>query len=102
MEYYALTGLTTGQLHKLGLLVMQEIGSLVKVERTGGRTARLGGHGRHADAPQCNPGCRSSAFPLQPADGQRRWDLLRPVIGKVLAPLSPIPSRCSAARELPW
>ena len=30
MEYYALTGLTTGQLHKLSLLVMQEIGSLVK------------------------------------------------------------------------
>ena len=30
MEYYALTGLTTGQLHKLGLLVMHEIGSLVK------------------------------------------------------------------------
>ena len=29
MEYYALTGLTTGQLHKLSLLVMQEIGSLV-------------------------------------------------------------------------
>ena len=32
MEYYALTGLTTGQLHKLGLLVMQEIGSLVKAD----------------------------------------------------------------------
>ena len=30
MEYYALTGLTTGQLHKLSLLVMQGIGSLVK------------------------------------------------------------------------
>src|SRR6266704_5067609 len=30
LEYYALTGLTTGQLHKLTLLVMQEIGSLVK------------------------------------------------------------------------
>ena len=30
LEYYALTGLTTGQLHKLSLLVMQEIGSLVK------------------------------------------------------------------------
>ena len=33
MEYYALTGLTTGQLHKLGLLVMQEIGSLVKAAK---------------------------------------------------------------------
>ena len=32
MEYYALTGLTTGQLHKLSLLVMQEIGSLVKAQ----------------------------------------------------------------------
>ena len=32
MEYYALTGLTTGQLHKLSLLVMQEIGSLVKAD----------------------------------------------------------------------
>jgi hypothetical protein len=30
LEYYALTGLTTGQLHMLTLLVMQEIGSLVK------------------------------------------------------------------------
>ena len=30
MEYYALTGLGTGQLHMLSLLVMQEIGSLVK------------------------------------------------------------------------
>jgi hypothetical protein len=30
LEYYALTGLTTGQLHKLSLLVMQEIGSLVQ------------------------------------------------------------------------
>ena len=93
MEYYALTGLTTGQLHKLGLLVMQEIGSLVKAgeKAARGRTARLGGHGRHADAPQCNPGCRSSAFPLQPADGQPTGDLLRPVIGKVLAPYVPDP-----------
>ena len=32
MEYYALTGLTTGQLHKLSLLIMQEIGSLVKAQ----------------------------------------------------------------------
>ena len=30
LEYYALTELTTEQLHKLSLLVMQEIGSLVK------------------------------------------------------------------------
>ena len=30
MDYYALTGLRVGQLHKLALLVIQEIGSLVK------------------------------------------------------------------------
>ena len=88
LEYYALTGLTTGQLHKLSLLVMQEIGSLVKAgaKAAGGRTARLRGHGRHADAPQWHPGSRSCAFPLQPADRQPALDLLRPVIGRVLAP----------------
>ena len=95
MEYYALTGLTTGQLHKLGLLVMQEIGSLVKA---GGRklpavsVARLGGHGRHADWPQRNPGLppRRISVAASPTVSPR-WDLLRPVIGKVLAPYVPDP-----------
>ena len=32
----------------------------------------------------------------------RRWDLLRPVIGKVLTPYVPAPVQYSAATELPW
>ena len=50
MEYYALTGLTTGQLHKLGLLVMQEIGSLV---RAGAKSRRRSGCSTRWSWSQC-------------------------------------------------
>ena len=94
MEHYALTGLTTGQLHKLGLLVMQEIGSLVKASTKKPPAVGL------LDSVvmvvmlmrrNATQACRGSAFPLQQPTVSRRWDLLRPVIGKVLAPYVPDP-----------
>ena len=52
------------QLHKLSLLVMQEIArwSRPREKAAGGRTARLRGHGRHADAPQCTQAAAAAHF----------------------------------------
>ena len=95
MEYYALTGLTTGQLHKLSLLVMQEIGSLVKA---GAKKPPVVGlldsvvmvvMLMRRNATQA---AAAAHFHCSQPTVSRRWDLLRPVIGKVLAPyiLNPV------------
>ena len=88
LEYYALTGLTTGQLHKLSLLVMQEIGSLVKA---GAKKPPVAGlldsvvmvvmlmRRNGTQGPQLR-------IPLQPADRQPALGPAAPVIGRVLAP----------------
>ena len=89
MEHYALTGLTTGQLHKLGLLVMQEIGSLVKAGAKKPPAVGL------LDSVvmvvmlmrrNATQAAAAAHFHCSQPTVSRRWDLLRPVIGKVLAP----------------
>ena len=99
LETTCSTGLTTGQLHKLGLLVMQEIGSLVKAGEAAAvglldsvvmvvmlmrRNATQAAAAAHFHCSQPTVSRRAAA----PGDQ------------KVV--MSPMPSRCSAARELPW
>jgi hypothetical protein len=94
LEYYALTGLTTGQLHKLGLLVMQEIGSLVKADAKKPPVIGL------LDSVvmvvmlmrrNATQAAAAAHFRCSQPTVSRRWDLLRPVIGKVLARCVPDP-----------
>ena len=94
MEYYALTGLTTGQLHKLGLLVSQEIGSLVKAGAKKPPAVGL------LDSVvmvvmlmrrNATQAAAAAHFHCSQPTVSRRWDLLRPVIGKVLAHYVPDP-----------
>jgi len=94
LEYYALTGLTTGQLHKLSLLVMQEIGSLVKAGAKKPPAVGL------LDSVvmvvmlmrrNATQAAAAAHFHCSQPTVSRRWDLLRPVIGKVLAPYVPGP-----------
>ena len=86
LEYYDLTGLTTGQLHKLSLLVMQEIGSLVKAGAKKPPAAGL------LDSVvmvvmlmrrNATQAAAAAHFRCSQPTVSRRWDLLRPVIGKV-------------------
>ena len=87
LEYYALTGLTTGQLHKLSLLVMQEIGSLVKAARKPPAAGLLDSVVMVVTLMRRNgPGSRSCAFPLQPADRQPALGPAAPGLGRALAP----------------
>ena len=94
LEYYDLTGLTTGQLHKLSLLVMQEIGSLVKAGAKKPPVAGL------LDSVvmvvmlmrrNTTQAAAAAHFHCSQPTVSRRWDLLRPVIGKVLTPYVPGP-----------
>ena len=96
LEYYALTGLTTGQLHKLGLLVMQEIGSLVKAgAKKPPAVGLLDSVVMVVMLMRRNATQASAAahFHCSQPTVSRRWDLLRPVIGKVLALYVPDPVR---------
>ena len=94
MEYYALTGLATGQLHMLGLLVMREIGSLV---RDGAKKPPAVGL---LDSVvmvvmlmrrNSTQAAAAAHFHCSQPTVSRRWDLLRPVIGRVLARYVPDP-----------
>ena len=94
MEYYALTGLRTGQLHKLTLLVIEEIGSLVKA---GAKKSPVVGLFdsvvlvvmlMRRNAVQAEA---AAYFHCSQPTVSRRWDLLRPVIAKVLSPYVPGP-----------
>jgi len=89
LEYYDLTGLTTGQLHKLSLLVMQEIGSLVKAGAKKPPVAGLLDSVVMVVMLMRRNGTQAAAaahFHCSQPTVSRRWDLLRPVIGRVLAP----------------
>ena len=94
MEYDVLTGLTTGQLHKLSLLVMQEIGSLVKACAREPPTVGLLDSVvmvvmlMRRNATQATA---AAHFHCSQPTVSRRWDLLRRVVGKVLAPYVPHP-----------
>lgn len=94
MEYQALTGLTWGQLNMLALLVAQETGGIVK---PGARKPPAIGlfHSvvlvvalMRRNLVQETAG---EIFGCSQPTVSRRWDLLRPVLGKVLASFIPDP-----------
>ena len=104
MEYYVLTGLTTGQRHKLGLLVMQEIGSLVKAG-----VKKLPAVGlldsvvmvvmlMRRNATQA---AAAAHFHCSQPTVSRRWTR-RARSSARAAPDVPEPVQVLAARELPW
>jgi hypothetical protein len=93
LEYQALTGLTAGQLGMLILLVRQETGDVV---RPGGRPAVIG----LADSVKMVVALMrrnlvqqlaAETFGCSQPTASRRWDLLRPAIGIVLARYVPDP-----------
>jgi hypothetical protein len=104
LDYYSLTGLTTGQLAMLTLLVGKEIGSLTRPDakkppvvglldsiamvvmlmRRNSTQAVIGG-----------------IFGCAQATVSRRWDLLRPAIAKVLRPYVPDPAQVIGHRGTP-
>jgi hypothetical protein len=93
LEHQALTGLTAGQLGTLILLVRQETGDVV---RPGGRPAAigLGDSVKMVVALMRRNLVQEIAgeiFGCSQPTVSRRWDLLRPVIGKVLAGYVPDP-----------
>lgn len=93
MEYKALTGLTAGQLNMLALLVTEEIGPVVK---PGGKPPVIGLLSSvvlvvalmRRNLVQKAAG---EIFGCSQSTVSRRWDLLRPAIGKVLARFVPDP-----------
>ena len=94
MEYYPLTGLTTGQLRKLSLLVMLEIGSLVKAGAKKPPAVGLFDSVVMVVMLMRRNSIQAEAaahFHCSQPTVSRRWDLLRPVIAKVLAPYVPDP-----------
>ena len=94
MEYKALTGLNWGQLTRLSILVLSEIGSLTSPDAKKPPAVNL-----------MNPVAMvvmlmrrnvtqefaGGVFGCSQPTASRRWDLLRPVIGKVLAVYVPRP-----------
>jgi hypothetical protein len=93
LEYQALTGLTPGQLGMLILLVRQEISDVI---RPGGRPAAvgLGDSVKMVVALMRRNLVQEMAgeiFGCSQSTVSRRWDLLRPVIRKVLAGYVPDP-----------
>lgn len=95
MRYEVLTGLAKSQLVELSKLVGQRIGPVV---RPGGRAAGLGL--LHSVAlvvylMRKNPtqAVAGAVFGVSQSTVSRRWDLLRPVIGDVLAEFVPHPAQ---------
>lgn len=101
MEYYSLTGLRKTQLHKLALLIIQEIGSLVKPGTKKPPAVGLFDsvvmvvmlmrrNSTQAEA--------AAHFHCSQSTVSRRWDLLRPVIARVLAAYVPDPAQVIGRR----
>jgi hypothetical protein len=101
LEHYALTGLDTGQLNMLFILVTKEIGSLVKPGAKKPPAVGLFGsmvmvvmlmrrNSTQAEA--------AAHFRCSQSTVSRRWDLLRPVIAKVLASYVPDPAQVIGRR----
>jgi hypothetical protein len=93
LEYKALTGLSAGQLNMLSLLVGKEIGTIV---RPGGKPAVIGLFRSvvmvvalmRRNLVQAEAG---EIFGCSQPTVSRRWDLLRPVIARILARYIPDP-----------
>ena len=96
MDYYARTGLREGQLRMLASLVLKEIGSLLKPEAKKPPAADLFNSvtmvvtlmRRNSRQEEL-----AEYFRCSQSTVSRRWDLLRPVIAKVLAVYIPRPGQ---------
>jgi len=101
LDYYALTGLRLGQLHKLALLVIQEIGSLVKPgAKKPPAVGLFDSVVMVVMLMRRNPTQAEAAahFHCSQPTVSRRWDLLRPVIAAVLANYVPDPAQVIGRR----
>ena len=102
MRYDILTGLSQGQLAEVAARVTARIGDVV---RTGGRPAAIGlfrsvalvAHLMHRNPVQEVAG---ATFGVSQSTVSRRWDLLRPVIGDVLAEFVPDPREVAAGSSV--
>jgi hypothetical protein len=96
LEYYALTGLTTGQLNMLFILIAKEIGSLVKPGAKKPPAVGLFGSMVMVVMLMRRNSTQAEAavhFHCSQSTVSRRWDLLRPVIAKALAAYIPDPAQ---------
>jgi DDE superfamily endonuclease len=94
LEYKALTGLSGGQLTRLSIMVLAEIGSLTKPGAKKPPAAGLFHSVVMVVALMRRNLVQAAAgefFGCSQPTVSRRWDLLRPVIGKVLASFIPDP-----------
>ena len=94
MEYKALTGLSWGQLTRLSIMVLGEIGSLAKPGAKKPPAVGLFDSVVMVVALMRRNLVQAVAgeiFSCSQPTVSRRWDLLRPVIGKVLASSTPDP-----------
>jgi DDE superfamily endonuclease len=94
LEYKALTGLTFGQLNMLALLAAREIGSVVRPGATKPPAVGLFHSVVMVVALMRRNLVQAAAgeiFSCSQATVSRRWDLLRPVTGNVLARFIPDP-----------
>ena len=101
MEYYDLTGLTWGQLTRLSIMVTAEIGSIAKpgakkllaVDLF--RSVVLVVALMRRNIVQA---AAANVFKCSQPTVSRRWDLLRPVIGRALASFVPDPAQVLGRR----
>ena len=101
MEYYDLTGLTWGQLTKLSIMVTAEIGSITKPGAKKPPTVNLFRSVVLVVALMRRNIVQAAAanvFKCSQPTVSRRWDLLRPVIGRALASFVPDPAQVLGRR----
>ena len=102
MRYEAITGLTRGQLAELAARVAVVIGDIT---RPGGRPAAIGLYRSVAMVvtlmrTNLTQEVAGAVFGVSQATVSRRWDLLRPLIGVVLAGLVPSPAEIAGTGTL--
>ena len=102
MRYEAITGLTRGQLAELAARVAVVIGDIT---RPGGRPAAIGLYRSVAMVvtlmrTNLTQEVAGAVFGVSQATVSRRWDLLRPLIGVVLAGLVPRPAEIAGTGTL--
>ena len=105
LEYYDLTGLTWGQLTRLSIIVVAEIDSITKPGAKKPpamdlfRSVVLVVALMRRNIVQA---AAANIFKCSQPTVSRRWDLLRPVIGRALASFVPDPAQVLGRGELPW
>jgi hypothetical protein len=102
LRYETLTGLSHGQLHQLTVRILERAGDVV---RAGGRPAAIGLLGSVAMVvtlmrKNITQEVAGAIFGASQATVSRRWDLLRPLIGAVLASCVPAPRQIAGTGTL--